>query len=121
MSDYDPTTDPRFVPLEPDIPAAEKERLEELLGELENNIELFDHALVMFQHPGWAVLESGFDSVIEELDLVLRKEQDQGQWKFYRGQLAQVEWFRSLPKEMAERQRRLRRDHAQILRDLGRE
>lgn len=121
MSDYDPTTDPRWVPIEPDMPQAEKDRLEELLGDMEQNIALFDQALVMFQHPGWQVLDKGFESVIEELDLVLRKEHDPAQWKFYRGQLAQVEWFRSLPKDMAERQRRLRRDHAQILRDLGRE
>lgn len=103
------------------MPQAEKDRLEDLLASLEENIQLFDQALVMFQHPGWVVIDKGFESVMEELDLVLRKEQDQSMWKFYRGQLAQVQWFRRLPEDMADRQRRLRRDHAQILRDLGRE
>lgn len=121
MSDYDPTADPRYLPNDLELPQQEKDRLEDILIQLEQNIQAFDQALVLFQHAGWEVLDRGFESVQEELDLVLKKTHDPIEWKFYRGQLAQVEWFRSLPKDMAERQRRLRRDHAQILRDLGRE
>lgn len=121
MSDYDPTLDPRYIPLAPELSVQDQERMEDRLRFLQQNIEAFDQALVMFQHEGWATLDKGFDSLMVELDVQLRREQDPGSWKFYRGQLAQVEWFKSLPEDMAKRQLQVRREHAQLLRDLGRE
>jgi hypothetical protein len=121
LSDYDPTLDPRYIPGVSEIPLQDKERMEDRLRFLEQSIEAFDQSLVMFQHEGWETLIRGFDSLVAELDRVLRSEKDLGSWKFYRGQLAQVEWFQSLPEDMAKRQLQARREHAQLLRDLGRE
>jgi len=121
MSDYDPFNDPRFVPSTREMPADERAAVEEAIAVLEANIELFDSAILLFQHPGWDVVVQMFDRTAEEIDAKLSREQDQGSWKFYRGQLAQVHWFQSLPTDMAERARRLRRDHAELLRELGRE
>lgn len=95
--------------------------MEAQITEIEEHIQAFDQVLVMFQHPGWQTLADELERITDELDTQMRREQDQGTWKFYRGQAAQVEWFQSLPIGMAERQRRLRRDHAQLLRTLGKE
>lgn len=121
MSDYDPTADPRYVPGVLDMPEDERNMLEEQAGEIEANIKAFDTVLLMFQHPGWDIMYQGFVNLGDELDVILKKTQDPMEWKFYRGQLAQVEWFKDFPDQMAKQQLRLRRDHAQIMRLLGKE
>lgn len=121
MSDYDPTNDPRYVPIMDEMPAEERAMVEEELFTIEENIKRLDTILLMFASPGWDLLVEGFERVIGELDTQLKKEQDQSTWKFYRGQMAQVEWFEQLPGEMADNQRRLRRDHASLLQMLGKE
>jgi hypothetical protein len=121
MVDYDPYSDPRYIPEEAEIPEQERSMLEEAADVAKRNIDRFDSVILMFQHPGWAVLEEGFERLVEELDVQLQKEKEPGAWKFYRGQLAQVQWFQGLPEDMANRQRRLRRDQAELLRTLGKE
>ena len=118
---YDPTQDPRYVPLEDEMPAQERELAEHGAAEAEEKIRQLDQILVMFQHAGWQELAIGFDRLAEELDTQLQKVHDQSTWQFYRGQLANVEWLQQLPAEIAKKQRDLRRDHAALLRLLGKE
>ena len=118
---YDPTEDPRYVPIEPDIPQQERDILETGIAEAEASIKHIDQMLLMFAQPGWEGLAEGLERVADDLDTQLKSEKDMGTWKFYRGQLAQIDWLRGLPTEMADRQRKLRRDHAALLQMLGKE
>src|SRR5215471_10675278 len=118
---YDPMQDPRYLPPEVDLPAEERERLEVGLAEYERDIQRIDQMLLMFARPCWEMLMEGLGRVADELDMNLQKEKDPSTWKFYRGQLAQVEWFQSFAASVANEQRKLRRDHAQLMQALGKE
>lgn len=118
---YDPELDPRSLPYTEELPAQERDRLEGTLEGMENQIRAMDEALLMYAHPGWQQVKSLFEGTVEELERVLSKEQDQSMWKFYRGQYAQVLEFIALPERLAQRQLQLRRDHARLMRELGKE
>lgn len=116
---YDPTTDPRGLPpVEDDVPDAERLNAEEKLEQVQRDIEWRETVAATFDTAGWTLLGDLFAEQVRQLNEVLEKETDPTRWKFYRGELRQVEWLRQLPEENDRRTKQLYAQRRDLLAQL---
>jgi hypothetical protein len=101
---YDPEQSFRYVPSPvQDQVDAELRQME--VSELAEASHVYDRILVMFTTPGWDEVAKVITGDREFLDLALRKLDDQGEWKFVRGQIRYCDWLLSLPEQILKNKR----------------
>lgn len=93
---YDPSQDPRHIPVDNLAEREEAERETEL-GAVEQSLYDVDQILALFERPGWDVIVRRLSRERDSLQGAADRSHVIGEWHFLRGQIVALDAVLSLP------------------------